>query len=172
MGLGIAFAILMVMNTQSEESVRGFLNYSRQSLKAVVTAFSIIISLGILQFAKADAPATSPELSGLYKVTASSDPLFPARQNTDWFLDFGKGVSAGNTSGNVAISMRQNPHVQVRLLVWQLFGSHNLFIGAQTHEGSRQAVAVANWEVTRQGEALVFQRNSYQVVLKRATELD
>ena len=79
----------------------------------------------------AEVPASgSAEFRGMYKVASSTDPIFPMESNQEWFLDFGKGVSAGTLSGNVAVSLRQNPNVKVRIMAWQYFPEQtSLLIG-------------------------------------------
>jgi hypothetical protein len=113
--------------------------------------------------------ARSTGLGGYYKVSFSSDPIFPATGGQEWFLDFGEGVRHGRSSGTVAVSSRQNPHVRVHLLVWQVFPeSGTLVIGKQTDEGSRRAVALANWKLGRTADGLSLQRGGFQVSLRRA----
>ena len=119
-----------------------------------------------------DGSAGGALLSGMYKVAASNDPLFPERERLEWFLDFGEGQAAGRTSGKLAVSMRENPRVRVRILVWQVFGGGNLKIGAQTHEGSKQAVTVADWAMMRTATGMVLQRGGYEVRLLRADPAD
>lgn len=137
-----------------------------------------IMMMMVLQSVRADIPdrarpsTTPPQLSGIYKVAASSDPFFPERQNVEWFLDFGKGTSEKN-SGKVAVSLRQNPNVKVRIMVWQMFPQNSsLLLGNQTGEGSKQAVALADWQVRSHPRGVILQRGSYQVVLHHADPAD
>ena len=114
-----------------------------------------------------------PQLAGMYKVSASTDPFFPARQNVEWFLDFGNGTADARTSGKVAVSLRQNPNVKVRIMVWQFFPQNSsLLLGNQTAEGSKQAVALADWKIRSHAKGVILQRGSYQVVLHHADPAD
>jgi len=111
-------------------------------------------------------------ISGYYKVSSSSDPIFNT-SGSEWFLDFGKGAAVGKTSGSVAVSMRQNPNVRTRILVWQFFpASGNLVLGYQTAEGSKQAVMLATWKVTPTATGMILRRGEYQMVIHRAAEGD
>jgi len=144
--------------------------------------FAVMLGLMmmVLQSVRADIPdrerpsATgSPELAGMYKVAASTDPFFPERHNVEWFLDFGKGTIDQKTSGKVAVSLRQNPNVKVRIMVWQVFPQNSsLLLGNQTAEGSKQAVALADWKIRSHPKGVILQRGSYQVVLHRADPAD
>jgi len=117
-------------------------------------------------------PSTAAPL-GYYKVTQSSDPLFPQGSNKEWFLDFGNALERGHTSGTVAVSMRENPSVRVRILVWQLYRENGtLVIGNQTEEGSHKAVPLASFQVSSLPSGLLLERNNYQVSLQRAVETD
>ena len=65
----------------------------------------------------ADVPdQSSGRFGGIYKVTSSNDPLFPATKTREYFLDFGRGIQANKLSGSVAVSMRRNPNVKVRIM--------------------------------------------------------
>lgn len=138
-----------------------------------------LMMMMVLQSVRADIPdrarpaaATPPQLAGMYKVATSTDPFFPERQNVEWFLDFGKGTSEKN-SGKVAVSLRQNPNVKVRIMVWQMFPQNaSLLLGNQTAEGSKQAVALADWKIRSHAKGVVLQRGSYQVVLHHADPAD
>jgi hypothetical protein len=118
----------------------------------------------------ADVPtATSGRFGGMYKVAASTDPIFPATQTREYFLDFGRGIEVGKLSGSVAVSMRQNPHVKVRILSWQYFPDQGkLLIGHPYAEGSRNAVAIGAWRMKGAEKGIIFERGSYRVVLHRA----
>lgn len=123
--------------------------------------------------ARADIPdRAQPKASGLsgyYKVASSTDPFF-SMEDREWFLDFG---SQGKTAGNVAVSLRQNPVVRVRRLVWQFYPqTSTLTLGAQTEEGSKQAVAVANWQVRPSPGGVILERANYQIFLTRALASD
>lgn len=125
-----------------------------------------------------DVPDASPSmrstgLGGYYKIASSNDPLFPGGEGREWFFDFGDGVRNGRFSGTVAVSVRQNPNVRVRLLVWQVFPeTGTLVIGNQTEEGSKRAVALARWTIGRTATGVSLQRGNYQVSLQRAAEGD
>lgn len=102
----------------------------------------------------------------MYKVAVSNDPIFPLSGQQEWFLDFGTGTSAGKTSGNVAVSLRQNPSVRVRIMAWQFFPENgNLFIGNPFHEGSKQAVSRGNWQLRATQGGVIFERETYQIIL-------
>lgn len=137
-----------------------------------------LMMMMVLQSVRADIPdrarssAGTPQVTGMYKVAASSDPFFPERQNVEWFLDFGNGTSEKN-NGKVAVSLRQNPNVKVRIMVWQMFPQNSsLVLGNQTGEGSKQAVALADWKVRNHARGIVLERGSYQIVLHRADPAD
>ncbi|MEX1048723.1 MAG: hypothetical protein WED15_04285 [Akkermansiaceae bacterium] len=125
-------------------------------------------------FAQADLPDRAPgELRGLYKVAGSNDPIFPVTANQEWFLDFGEGITSKKMSGNVAVSLRENPSVRVRIMAWQFFPDKgNLLIGNPFHEGSSQAVARGNWQLRTTSSGAVFKRGPYQVVLHKADPAD
>ncbi len=111
----------------------------------------------------------SQPISGMYQVVSSNDPLFPLESQSEWFLDFNEGTSAGRTSGKVAVSLRQNPRVQVRVLVWQIFPEQgSLVIGNQFSEGSRGAVALASWNVSAHGPGITLTRDGRHITLRRA----
>ena len=122
----------------------------------------------------ADVPdSSSGRFGGLYKVTASSDPMFPATRTNEYFLDFGRGIQAGKASGSVAVSVRRNPHVKVRILAWQYFPEQGkILIGNPYDEGSRNAVAKAAWSMRGISNGVIFERGSYQVILQRADSND
>jgi hypothetical protein len=161
------------MNTPSALSTK-----TRRS-NAGFTVMLGLLMMFALQTVRADIPdrarssATPPQLSGMYKVAGSTDPFFPERPNVEWFLDFGNGTTAQTTSGKVAVSLRQNPNVKVRIMVWQFFPQNaSLLLGNQYHEGSKQAVALADWKIRSHARGVVLERGSYQVVLHRADPAD
>lgn len=121
------------------------------------------------QSAIAELPAPgSAEFRGMYKVAASTDPIFPMQESQQWFLDFGNGISAGSLSGNVAVSLRQNPNVKVRIMVWQYFPQEgSLLIGNPYEEGSNKAVAKGVWKLQATSQGVIFHRGGYEVVLER-----
>jgi hypothetical protein len=109
----------------------------------------------------------------MYEVISSTDPIFPMREQRTWFLDFGKGTSSGDHSGTVAISLRQNPNVKSRIMVWQYFPEKGaLLIGNQFERGSRKAVAKGVWSVGADENHVVMKRNSASVVLRKANPSD
>lgn len=122
----------------------------------------------------ADIPDRPPvSLSGMYQVAASNDPLFPKTSAQEWFLDFGNGTQSGVTSGKVAVSLRQNPRVSVRIMVWQYFPREQaLLIGNQTAEGSGRAVARGVWTMGQDADAIFLNRDNRTIVLKRADPQD
>lgn len=131
---------------------------------ATLSATALALSI---QFSQADIPDRPVgDLRGMYKVSASSDPIFPLSGQQEWFLDFGTGTSAGKTSGNVAVSLRRNPSVRVRIMAWQFFPEQgNLLIGNPFHEGSGQAVARGNWQLRATLGGVIFERGGYQITL-------
>ena len=123
---------------------------------------------------RADVPdAVSGAFGGLYKVTSSTDPIFPATRTNEYFLDFGKGFRSGNPSGRVAVSIRQNPKVSVRIMSWQYFPEQGrILIGTPSDDGSRRAVARGAWSMRGVANGVIFQRGNYQVILQRADPND
>lgn len=112
-------------------------------------------------------------LRGMYQIASSNDPVFPVKADQQWFLDFGQGIRRGTTSGSVAVSVRQNPNVKVRIMAWQFFpDSGDLVIGNPYAEGSRKAVARGAWKLRPMGDGVIFQREGYQVILHRADPAD
>jgi hypothetical protein len=106
---------------------------------------------------------------GIYKVTSSTDPMFPATGTREYFLDFGRGIQADKLSGSVAVSVRRNPNVQVRIMAWQYFPDQGkIVIGNPYAEGSRKAVAMGAWQMKGIANGVLFERGSYRVVLQRA----
>ncbi len=121
-----------------------------------------------------DVPSTSASsFAGIYKVAASSDPMFPMTETREYFLDFGKGIQAGKLSGSVSVSMRQNPQVQVRIMAWQYFPQEGkLVIGNPYSEGSHNAVVRAMWTMRGSDNGVALDRLGYQLVLHRADSND
>ncbi len=118
-----------------------------------------------------DRPAVA--LSGMYRIEASSDPLFPMGSSQEWFLDFGTGTMDGQNSGKVAVSLRKNPNVSVRIMVWQYFpGDNVLMIGNQTGEGSARALARGGWTVSGNSTGISLVRENSMIVMKRAGPAD
>lgn len=105
---------------------------------------------------------------GIYKVVSSTDPMFPVSAKREFFLDFGRGIRTGASSGTVAVSLRQNPHVKVRLLAWQYFPQQGtLVIGNPTARGSHKAVVRAAWRMSGADGGAVLERAGGTVVIQR-----
>ena len=119
--------------------------------------------------ARADVPDRPPgELFGIYKIASSSDPAFAVKTGEQWFFDFGEGICGGRLNGSVAISLRRNPSVRVDIRVWQYFPKEgSLLIGSPYHEGSKNAVALGNWQVQAVSGGLVLERGKQQILLNR-----
>lgn len=133
-----------------------------------------LVSAAAIHANLADIPDRKPvALGGMYQVAASNDPLFPKDSSQEWFLDFGNGTQSGVTSGKVAVSLRQNPRVSVRIMVWQYFPREQaLLIGNQTAEGSARAVARGVWTMGNDSGAIFLNRENCTIVLKRANPGD
>lgn len=117
--------------------------------------------------------ASSSSFAGMYKVASSNDPMFPMSEKCEYFLDFGKGIQPGRLSGSVAVSMRQNPKVQVRIMNWQYFPEQGtLVIGNPYSESSRNAVVRAMWTMRGGSNGVALDRLGYQLVLNRAAPGD
>ena len=121
----------------------------------------------------AESPAEIPQsraplrLAGIYKVVSSTDPSFPASRTSEYFFDFGQGLRPGRHSGSVAVSLRRNPHVQVRIMAWQYFPERGeLVIGSPTAEGSRVAVARAVWNITGSSRGALLERGNHRIVIQ------
>lgn len=143
----------------------------RKTLFAHATWVTGAVFATTLSFSNAaDIPdQTSGRFAGMYKVASSSDPIFPMGASEEWFLDFGKGISGGKMSGNVAVSLRRNPNVKVRIMAWQYFPEKgSLLIGNPFSEGSNKAVAKGVWQLEPTSNGVIFQRGNYQVVLRPA----
>lgn len=139
---------------------------NRRKFTQGVAVIALAFGMG-LAVAAPDPPF--PRMEGIYQVVASSDPLFPLQNQQEWFLDFGKGVTAGKLSGTVAVSLRKNPNVRVRLMAWQYFPRETaLVMGNPYQEGSRQAVAAGTWQLRTSGKQLDLQRDGFRVILRRA----
>lgn len=138
---------------------------------ALLGAFSMMITASV---SLADIPdGGSGEFRGMYKIASSTDPIFPMGSGQEWFLDFGKGIQAGKLSGSVAVSLRRNPHVKVRIMAWQYFPKQaQILIGNPYSEGSRQAVAKGSWTMSGATNGVLFEREGCTVVLHRADPAD
>jgi len=109
----------------------------------------------------------------MYKITSSTDPMFPATPTAEFFLDFGRGIQPKKLAGTVAVSMRQNPDVKVRIMVWQYFPDQGtIVIGNSGPEGSRTAVVRGAWRMRDSSNDVVFERGTYRLVLHRADPKD
>ncbi len=132
--------------------------------------------LGVMLFAvlpltsRADVPDVgSRAFSGMYQIVSSTDPAFPMQARQEWFLDFGKGIRAGQMSGNVAVALRRNPNVKVRIMAWQYFPKQGIMVmGNPFAEGSNKAVAKGNWKMRPAAGGFLWERGNYQMVLHRA----
>ena len=145
------------------------------TITARLVALSIaVICMITLQISSADVlNKPSGEFRGMFKITSSTDPTFPLQTNREWFLDFGNGISSGKFSGSVAVSLRQNPNVKIRIMAWQYFPKQgNILIGNPYSEGSNKAVAMGIWQMRPTSEGFLFERGSYQMVLSRADPRD
>ena len=112
-------------------------------------------------------------LSGIYKVVSSTDPIFPLQGDQEWFLDFGNGIATGKLSGSVAVSLRQNPNVKVRLMAWQFFPAETvLVLGNPYAEGSRNAVAKGSWKLATSSAGILWRRGNAEVILQRVDVRD
>lgn len=122
---------------------------------------AMLSSPAVLQADIPSPPATANvRISGIYKIVASSDPLFRVTKTHEYFLDFGRS--------SVAISLRQNPSVKVRIMAWEYFPTQEtLIIGSPIAEGSRKAVAIGVWRVRGISGGLLCERGNHQVVLRR-----
>lgn len=140
---------------------------------SVLEGISVLVATVILASsttARADPPeSSSGAFGGIYKVVSSNDPIFPATKTREYFLDFGRGIRADSSSGSVAVSMRENPHVKVRIMAWEYFPDQgSILIGNPYAEGSRNAVAIGSWRIRSASKGVIFERGTYQVVLRRA----
>lgn len=138
-------------------------------VKSILTAFLGVALSFSTQTAHADFPDRgATTLNGIYKVAASNDPLFPTGNGKEWFLDFGSGLTSSTSSGTVTVSLRQNPNVSVRPMVWQFFPRNStIAIGAQFERGARQAVAKGVWRVSQNSEGLILDREGVRFILYR-----
>ena len=120
-----------------------------------------------------DLPRPPVAFHGVYKVKASNDPAFIVSPEREYFLDFGRGMDGGKPAGSVAVSVRVNPNVKVRIFSWQYVPEKNLLlIGSPFAHGSRNAVAVGAWQLRGTGESIVLHRERCKVLLVRADPKD
>lgn len=110
-----------------------------------------------------------PVISGVYQIVDGNDPLFPQEPGTEWFFDFGQGMAHGAFHGSVSVSVRQNPSVRVRIMVWQADpGQRRLLLGNTTTEvTSSRAVARADWRVSQRSNRIFLERGDHWLVLQR-----
>lgn len=135
-------------------------------------AGAVLISVTPTVQAAGSEPA-SGRIAGIYKVATSTDPLFPATRTQEYFLDFGPGLQADKLSGSVAVSLRRNPKVQVRIMAWQYFPEQaTIALGNPFAADSRNAVVRGAWRIRGIANGVLFQRGTYQVVLHRAAPQD
>lgn len=155
------------MNTQPIAPTRDI----RRTGLALISA--ILVSL-TSPASRADIPdPVHSDFHGIYKVASSNDPIFPLQARQEWFLDFGQGIRGGKLSGNVAVSLRQNPSVKVRIMAWQYFPKYgNIVIGNPYAEGSKKAVAKGVWLLRPTAEGVIFERENHQLLLRRADPQD
>lgn len=155
------------MNTHAAEPTKNRRSRIAGKMTALMSAALLAMTL---QWSRADIPdRSSGEFRGMYKIASSTDPVFPCQSQQEWFLDFGDGISSAKFSGNVAVSLRQNPKVRVRIMVWQFFPKQgNILIGNPYHEGAKNAVALGNWQLRATSEGIVFERGNRRIVLRRA----
>jgi hypothetical protein len=113
-----------------------------------------------------------PRLQGMYQVVASNDPMFSMTDGKEWFLDFGEGLKSAKRHGNVAISMRQNPSVRVRMMVWQFYPEprQQLVIGNPCHEGATSAVIAGHWQMKSVAGGIILERGEMRVVLRATSD--
>lgn len=141
--------------------------------KMIGVFLGIIILALSLNVRADDSSSSSSRFGGLYKVSSSTDPSIPATETLEYFFDFGRVIQAGKLSGNVAISVRQNPDVKVRMMAWQYFPeTGKIVIGNRYAEGSRKALALGAWQMKGISNGVLLERGGYQVVLHRAAAGD
>jgi hypothetical protein len=134
--------------------------------KSVGIVGAVGIALSPLASRAAEEDRSCDRLVGMYQVTASNDPAFSFQADSEWFLDFGKGTSAGKSSGSVAVSLRKNPNVKVRIMAWEYFPKQrSLTIGNPFHEGSKDAVVFGRWQLLPASDGIVLERDAYQTSL-------
>jgi hypothetical protein len=145
-----------------------------RSFGKLTTISTAAATMLIAPLSNADIPeASSVQFKGMYKIASSTDPIFPMDSNQEWFLDFGKGVTAEKMSGKVAVSLRENPKVRIRIMVWQYFPKQgNIMLGNTYSEESNKAVAKADWQLDTTSKGVIFKLGNYQVVMHRADPSD
>ena len=146
----------------------------RRCYSTLASVFIWVAATIFPQHAVADIPdRPHAMLQGLYKVEKCNDPMFPTGQGREWFLDFGKGMANGKSSGKVAVSLRQNPDVRIRIMVWQYFARENvLLVGNQFAEGSGGAVAKGVWSLGNDGDAVFLMAQNCSIMMKPADPND
>jgi len=125
------------------------------------------VSLAFLRAADFQ-PSRGEEFGGMYRVVSSNDPVFPMVAQQEWFLDFGQGIRPGRCSGSVAVSLRRNPNVKVRIMAWQYFPENgHMVLGNPFVGGDGKALARGAWHLWIEGKRVVFKRDNYRVTLQR-----
>jgi len=136
---------------------------------------SAVLFAGSLQVSQAAdiSSRSGGEFRGIYKIASSNDPIFPMQEKQEWFLDFGAGIKPGRSAGSVAVSLRQNPNVKVRIMAWQYFPQKGqILLGNPYAEGASKAVARGAWDLLVKGDGVIFKRGNYEVVMHRADPAD
>jgi hypothetical protein len=149
--------------------------YMKTKMIKYLVFSSAAVFAGALPFSRAaDLPQRSGgEFRGMYQILSSNDPVFPMNENQEWFLDFGSGIQPGRSGGSVAVSLRQNPNVKVRIMAWQYFPKKGqILIGNPFAEGAGKAVARGVWDLQVRGDGVIFKRGNYQVIMHRADPAD
>ncbi len=126
------------------------------------------VSVPVLSAAIPGHGDSMPRISGVYQVVDGNDPLFPQEAGVEWFLDFGPGMSQDMYHGNVSVSLRRNPSVRVRIMVWQADpGQRRLLLGNTAADASNRAVARADWRVSQRSGRVLLERGDHWLVLQR-----
>jgi hypothetical protein len=155
------------------KSIRSFFAGKLRSGCLAGVSFVACLALPVARADIPDVPRTAVAFHGVYKIKASNDPAFAVSPGSECFLDFGRGLDDGAPGGSVAVSVRVNPHVKVRILSWEYFPERNLLmIGNPFAHGSRKAVAIGAWQLRGTGESLVLSREGCRVLLVRADPKD
>jgi hypothetical protein len=142
----------------------------RTKVAGAVMFVVVVVFVVALSFSRAAdfQPSRGEEFCGMYRIVSSNDPVFPMVAQQEWFLDFGGGIRPGRFSGSVAVSLRRNPNVKVRLMAWQYFPENgHIVLGNPFVEGDGKALARGAWELRIEGEGVIFKRGSYRVTLQR-----
>ncbi|MEP2777691.1 MAG: hypothetical protein ABJQ29_09275 [Luteolibacter sp.] len=130
---------------------------------------TMILFFGVVaQVTSANIPVRSDGyISGTYQISKSSDPVFPIVEGREWFLDFGDGNATGNRSGEVAVSLHENPEVKTRLMTWEYFSDQDiLIIREPSDETTTDIPAQTIWTVHSPASDLYLTRNNRTLILK------